>query len=134
MTGGWNAACTQRTVNALNTVIDGNNAHSVFFTVKGSAFSLYGISFEHIRIQQMSSGATTGRHSVFSGSIGADVMQIESSSVTVIFDSDELDRRNVEIGSLDGTDACPVICAVSNSTFHNAAIRTRRPFVRMGYG
>ncbi len=134
LTGGWNAACTQRTVNALNTVIDGNNAQFVFFYAKGSALSVDGIRFDHIPIQQMSSEATTVRHSMFSGSIGTDVMQIESSSGTVVFESDVFDRRNVEIRSLDGTDASAITWTVSNSTFLNAAIGTSNQFVRMGYG
>ncbi|MEO7936939.1 MAG: choice-of-anchor Q domain-containing protein [Dokdonella sp.] len=134
LTGGWNTACTQRTINALNTVIDGNNAHFLFFYAKGSALSLDGIRFDHVPIQQMSSETTTVRHSMFTGSIGTDVMQIESSSGTVVFESDVFDRRNVEIRSLDGTDASPITWTVSNSTFLDAAIGTSNQFVRMGYG
>ncbi len=134
LTGGWNAACSQRTVNALNTVIDGNNAHFVFFTTDGGALSLDGIRFDRIPIQEVASEATSIRHSMFTGSNGTDVMQINSSSGTVVFESDVFDRRNVAIKSFDGTDSSPITWTVSNSVFLNAAIGTDNTFTRDGYG
>ncbi len=134
LTGGWNAACTQRAVNALNTVIDGNNTHFVFFTANSSSLSLDGIRFDHVPIQQVTSDATSIRHSMFTGSNGADVMQVDSSSGTVVLESDVFDRRNLAIKSFDGTDASPITWTVSNSTFLNAAIGSSDQFVRNGYG
>ena len=134
VTGGWNAACTQRTVNALNTVIDGNNANWVFLFADSGALTLDGIRFDRVPIQQLASVATTVRHSMFTGSSGTDVLQVESSSGTVVFESDLFSRRNVEIRSFDGTDASPITWTISNSTFLNAVIGTSDQFVRAGYG
>jgi len=133
LSGGWDAACAQRALNALNTVLDGGNTYLAFFFSNGTLL-LDGINFDRIPIQQMAANNMVLRHDIFTGDQGTDGVQVQSSSGTVLFDSNVFDHKNVEIGSYDSTDSNPITWHVVNNTILNAVVGASDEINRKGYG
>ncbi|MGA9335541.1 MAG: choice-of-anchor Q domain-containing protein [Rudaea sp.] len=131
--GGWNAGCTQRTLNPFNTVIDGGNTQFMLFHV-GHTLTLDGIRFHRVPIFDIAAGNTQMRHDVFTGGQGNDALRVEGSSGSVLLDSNVFDGKNVEILNRDTSEATSKVWHVINNTFVNAAVGSSNEYILDGYG
>ena len=135
LSGGWNSACSLRTPNAANTVIDGGGNWSVFATTYGS-FTLDNIHVYRTPIVDINADVITIRRNRFTSTSGADdAVQFENSSGSVLLDSNLFNGKNVTIRSFDGTsDAPPLDWKAINNTFVGAVNGPLGTIFRNGYG
>lgn len=131
-TGGWNAACTQRTQNPAGTTVDGQNAgHVLLYAV---TLSVEGLHFDRVPIMNFSANTLTVRRNLFTGDVATDNILVDGTSGTRNIENNLFVRRNFAIQDYDGTDSVAKTWRVVNNTFVGSAIGPVSSQPKSGYG